>query len=81
MPSYRKKDGTGACLIPGHHNIKKYIRDMDKRNRKIEKSKERKLSNDIQAITKEHFNKMFDIPVTGSNKKFRENYKEVFGHD
>ena len=51
---YYKKDGSGACLDPRKHNVDKYIKDMDIRNKQLKASQDNKFKNDVESITKDH---------------------------
>lgn len=76
---YYKKNGKGASLIPGRHNIDKYLKDMDKRNKEIFERRKRKISTDGQAGLAEDFNRIVGISIVGYSKKYAENWEVIYG--
>ena len=73
----KKNEDGGVSLDPTRERVRDYVRDMDKRNDDKKASDMRKLSNDTQALTKEHYNRIWGIHVSGPTEAFRVNYEAI----
>jgi len=79
---YYKKDKFGTSLIPGRHNIVKYIADMDKRNKEIFSSKARATSNIVTGTILDNKNQLWtDVDFHGSTEKYRKGWEVIYGEN
>ena len=78
---YYKKDRSGAILIPGRHNVNKYIKDMEKRNQGIRDSQMNDFRREVQAGALHYANKILGISSKskGSAGGYRKGWEVIYG--
>jgi hypothetical protein len=74
---YYKKDKSGATLDPRRHNIPLYIRDMEKRNKELERARKSKVSDAVISTVTDDHRQIFGIEMEGSNGKYRAAYEQI----